>query len=65
MDGKNIDEKVRLNISGMWVEISFFNSYRIWLEGYLDHNSSVFSEDIITFTLCESAAAMNNDSPFG
>ena len=62
MDGNTPDEKDRLNMSARWVEISFFNSFKILvgrLFGPVD--LSLFSEDI-KFTSCTSVGVMNNDS---
>ena len=66
MDGKTPDEKDKFNISANWVEISFFNSFRI-LVGRLfgPVNLSLFSEGIIKFTSCASATTTNNDSSLG
>ena len=47
-DGRTPNEKDRLNISARWIEISFFNSFRILAGrpfGPLDF--SLFTEDII------------------
>ena len=66
MDGNTPDEKDRLNMSARWVEMSFFNSFKILvgrLFGPVD--LSLFSEDIIKFTSCASAGVMNNDSALG
>ena len=63
MDGNTPDEKDRLNMSARWVEISFFNSFKILVRrlfGLVD--LSLFSEDIIKFTSCASVDVMNNDS---
>ena len=55
MDGNTPDEKDRLNMSVSLVEISFFNSFKIWVEklfGAVD--LLLFSEYIIKFTSCAS-----------
>ena len=66
MDGNTPDEKDRLNMSARWVEISFFNSFKI-LVGRLfgPVELSLFSEDIIKFTSCASVGVINNDSSLG
>ena len=66
MDGNTPDEKDRLNMSARWVEMSFFNSFKILvgrLFGPVD--LSLFSEDIIKFTSCASVGVMNNESALG
>ena len=53
-------------MSARWVEISCFNSFTI-LVGRLcgPVDLSLFSKDIIKFTLCASVDVINNDSSLG
>ena len=66
MDGKTPEEKDRSNMPARWVEISCFNSFKILvgrLFGSVD--LSLFREDIINFTSCESVGVTNDDSSLG
>ena len=61
MDENTPDEKDRLNMSASWVEISFFNSFTIWVERLLGTvDLSLFSKDIIKFTSCASVGAIKD-----
>ena len=63
MDGDNPDEKDWLNMSARWVEIPLSNSFKILLQRLSKSvDLSLFSEDIIKFTLCASAGVMNSAS---
>ena len=66
MDGNTPDVKDRLNMSARWVEMSFFNSFKILVGrifGPVD--LSLFSEDIIKLTSCAFVGVMSNVSALG
>ena len=66
MDGNTPDEKDRLNMSASWVEMSFFNTFKILVGSLFEPvDLSLFSEDIINFTSCACVGVMNNDSALG
>ena len=66
MDANTPDENDRLNMSGRWVKISFFNSFKMLvgrLFGPVD--LSLFNEDIIKFNSFTSVGVMYNDASLG